>query len=140
MRRRDFIKSIGGAALTWPLAARAQQVAMPVIGLLNGQQSAISTHLLAAFRAGLTDIGFGEGRNLAIVYRSAESEVGRLPALAEELVRLKVAVIAAVGGDMCSPGSSTTCIRHTARAASDSLSPPRQPRRDRIVSLLRLSS
>ena len=98
MRRREFIAVLGGAA-AWPMVARAQQTALPVIGLLNGQLSAESTTFLVAFRQGLAEAGFVEGRNLAIVYRSAEGNVERLPALAAELVSLKVAVIASVGGD-----------------------------------------
>jgi putative ABC transport system substrate-binding protein len=105
MNRRDVIILLGGAAAAgpavcsaiWPLAARAQQ--MPVIGLLDGQASAVSKSLLAAFRQGLAEAGFAEGRNLAIVYRSAEGDIAQLPALAAELVTHKVEVIAAVGGD-----------------------------------------
>ena len=93
MRRRKFIALLGSAAAAWPLAARAQQPAMSVIGVLNG------TSLLPAFRQGLGEAGFDEGRNVAIVYRSAEGDIERLPALAAELVRLRVAVIVAVGGD-----------------------------------------
>ena len=98
MRRRDFITLLGGAA-AWPLTAGAQQPAMPVIGLLNGQPSAAITNFLVAFRQGLAEAGFFEGRNLAIVYRSGEGNVERLPALATELVNIPVVVIAAVGGD-----------------------------------------
>jgi putative ABC transport system substrate-binding protein len=95
MRRREFITLLGGAIIAWPLAARAQQQMMSVIGLLNGQAT---TSLIPAFRQGLSEAGFDEGRNVAIVYRSAEGEVERLRALADELVRLRVGVIAAVGG------------------------------------------
>jgi putative ABC transport system substrate-binding protein len=91
-------QSSGGAAAAWPLAARAQQRTMQVIGLLNGQLT--GGNLLAAFRQGLVDAGFVEGRNLAIVYRSAEGNTERSAALAAELVRIPVAVLAAVGGDL----------------------------------------
>jgi ABC-type uncharacterized transport system substrate-binding protein len=99
MKRREFITLLAGAA-AWPLAARAQPRTMQVIGLLVGQPSATLTGQLAAFRQGLSDAGFVEGRNLAIVYRSAEGKPERLPALAAELVGIPVAVIAAVGGDV----------------------------------------
>ena len=97
MGRREFVALLGGAAAAWPLKAGAQQ--MPVIGLLNGQSSAASTSLLAAFRQGLKEAGYFEGRNLAIVYRSAEGDVTRLPELAAELVQIPVAALVAVGGD-----------------------------------------
>src|SRR6516165_6411748 len=80
MRRREFITLIGGIA-TWPVVARAQQPALAVIGVLNGQFTAQSANLIAAFRKGLAEAGYIEGRNLAIVYRSAEADVDRLPAL-----------------------------------------------------------
>ena len=99
-RRRAFIALLGGAAAIWPLAAQAQPRTMQVIGLLVGQPSATLSDQLAAFRQGLGEAGFAEGRNLAIVYRSAEGKSERLPALAAELVGIPVAVIAAVGGDV----------------------------------------
>jgi putative ABC transport system substrate-binding protein len=99
MRRREFITLLGGAAAAWPLAARAQQSAVPVIGLLNATTSATAQNPLAAFRQGLADAGLVEGRNLSIVYRSAEGDPARLPALAAELVRIPVMVIVTAGGD-----------------------------------------
>ena len=98
MRRRDFIKIISGSAAAWPLAASAQQPAMPVIGFLNSTSLEGMAERLVEFRQGLKENGFVEGENIAIEYRWAENQIDRLPALATELVQRRVAVIVAPGG------------------------------------------
>jgi putative tryptophan/tyrosine transport system substrate-binding protein len=96
MNRRDFIATLGGAA-AWPLTARAQQQAMPVVGFLGGGAQATSAAILLAFREGLSSVGYIEGRNVVVEYRWAEDHIDRLPELAADLVGRKVAAIATAG-------------------------------------------
>ena len=110
MKRREFMTLLGGAA-AWPLAARAQQSAIPIVGFLSTNQSAATPHFTAAFREGLAEAGFIDGKNVAIEFRFAEQRLERVPALAMDLVRRQVAVIFTAGGDvpaMVAKGATST--------------------------------
>jgi putative tryptophan/tyrosine transport system substrate-binding protein len=99
LRRREFIRLLGGAAVSWPLAVRAQQPAMPVVGFIHILSPETVPRFVPAFRQGLKEVGYVEGQNLAVEYRWAQGQYDRLPGLVADLVRRQVAVIAATGGD-----------------------------------------
>ena len=108
MRRRDFIKFVAGSAAAWPLVAHAEQQTMPVIGLLDLRSPDTIGDRLPAFRRGLKESGYVEGENVAIVYRWAENEIGRVPELAADLVGRKINVIATVGNEVSSIAKKAT--------------------------------
>src|SRR6516164_7626828 len=107
MRRREFITVLGGTAATWPLAARAQQPAIPVVGFINAGTADASTGRIAAFRKGLSEAGYTEGQNVIVEYHWLEGHYDRLPAVVTDLVQRRVAVIA-------TPGNTEAALAKTA--------------------------
>src|SRR5947209_7484982 len=108
LRRREFITLIGGVAASWPLAARGQQPAIPVIGYLSARSREDTSHLIAAFQRGLAENGYIEGQNVAIEYRFALGDYDRLPVMAAELVQRPVAVITTTGGEPAALAATST--------------------------------
>ena len=111
IRRREFIFTLGGTAASWPLSARAQQPAMPVVGFLHPGSLAMNKRNVAAFYQGLAEAGYTDGRNVRVEFRWADNQLGRLPMLAADLVASQVAVIVAagaIGSPLAAKGATTT--------------------------------
>jgi hypothetical protein len=121
MRRRDFISLVGGSAVAWPVAARAQQPSMPVIGFVDLGSAVASAHFAAAFRNGLNETGYSDGKNVTVEYHWSEGRYDRLPALMAELVGRRVAVIA-------TPVSIPASKRMSLASASSLPTPVARPR------------
>ena len=125
--RREFITAVGSTAVAWPLAAPAQQAAMPVIGWLSGISPGVSEPMLAAFRKALEEAGFIEHRNVGIEYRWAEGKYDRLPALATVLVALPVALIVSAGGELVGIGGKSRDLGYSYRDDRRRRSSPGRP-------------
>jgi putative ABC transport system substrate-binding protein len=119
MRRRDFIKAIAGSAAAWPLAARAQQAGMPIVGFLRSTPLAPFQNLVVAFGQGLKEAGFVEGLNVAIEYRYADNQIDRLPVLVADLIRLPAAVIVVNSGAAFAAKAATTTVPIVFAAGDD---------------------
>jgi len=107
IRRREFIATLGSAVVAWPVAARAQQPVMPVIGFLSGRSASESSGVLAGFRKGLHEAGYDEGRNVHIAFRWGEGHYRELPTLASDLAGLRVTVMVAAGGEIVALAAKT---------------------------------
>jgi len=119
MRRRDFIKAVAGSAASWPLGARAQQPATPIVGFLRSTSLAPFQNLVVAFGQGLKEAGFVEGQNVAIEYRYADNQIDRLPVLVADLIRLPAAVIVVNSGAAFAAKAATTTVPIVLAAGDD---------------------